>query len=72
MVEQFVEMYEIGSERVQVKAKDEMNKYISNGWRIKHMAMTPGYDGYSSVYPKLYVVYEREVKVVSGEANNIS
>lgn len=72
MVEQFVEMYEMGGEKAHTKAKEEMNDYISKGWRIKHMVMTPGYDGYSSVYPKLFVVYEREVKVDLGEKNNIS
>lgn len=72
MVEQFVEMYEIGGEKVQAKAKDEMNNNILKGWRIKHMSMTPGYDGYSSVYPKLYVVYEREVRNETQKDDNIS
>lgn len=62
MIEQYVEMYDMSTYEVQLKAKNDMNDNISRGWQIKQMTVTPDYGQYSSVYPKMYVLYERETR----------
>ena len=62
MIEQYVEMYNLTTEHDQLEAKNDMNDNISRGWRIKQMMVTPDYGEYSSVYPKMYVLYERETR----------
>ena len=62
MIEQYVEMYDMSTSDQQTKAQNDMNDNISRGWQIKQMMVTPDYGEYSSVYPKMYVLYERETR----------
>ena len=69
MVEQHVEMYDMYSDNAHIGAWYKMEEYISLGWKIRHMCMTPGFDGYNGARPKMHVVYEREVD--TNEKNGI-
>lgn len=62
MIEQYVEMYDMSTYEGQLKAKNDMNDNVSRGWQIKQMTVTPDYGQYTSVYPKMYVLYERKTR----------